>query len=152
MYSAHNKALKRFSFFPFPWIPGHWMCLLLFSPSILSFLSSSKPFQWSIPTDTGVLLGLTFPILFPITRCCVITYCLSWFVIFLVLSIHFLIITSQYSAICTQGHKWCFLRIYLTQYHYIICLDDTSTYLTTLNFSLWSSNAWFWILNTLNHQ
>lgn len=52
------------------------------------------------------------------------------------------------NAICTQGHKCCFLCTYLHQCHYVICSDDTRNYLSTLHFPLWLSNAWFSIVST----
>lgn len=50
---------------PVPYILRYWMCLLLLSASILSFVSSSKPFQWPIPAGFGVPPSLTFSVLLP---------------------------------------------------------------------------------------
>ena len=118
-YQAHTS-----SFFPVsPWIPGDWMCLLWFLPQFLHIFFND-PFLPGL----GSCQGLTHPTLLPLLQGAVWRYMASpSSLFFLVLTIHFLVVVSQYSAICTQGHKQCFLRSPLTRCHRIMCSGDTST-------------------------
>lgn len=128
MYSAHNKALNRSLFFPLPLASRIWNVFtsaFCFNPV---FPISFKTTSIAIPTDSGALLSSPgdkvpcdnrWPLLachFPSPMYLLLGY------------------SAWGNAICTQGHKCCFLCIYLYHCHHAICSDDTWNYYSLCTF------------------
>lgn len=127
MYSAHNKVLNRSLFFPLPLASRTWD---VFTSAFCFNHISFKTTSIAVPTGSGALLfslgdKVPYDNRWPLLAC------------------HFprpvyllLCYSASGNAICTQGHKCCFLCIYLNQCHCVICSDDTRNYLSTLHFPL----------------